>query len=118
MNAQEFTDGESYFGGFLEALASELDDKHIARKMGCSQGEVKRQRMAFLKKGALKSDGKEDKRKLTAWLKSDEGRRAIRKWEEHQQKQKKTGANARTQSKGFARPAIRRTWLRQKRGQS
>ncbi len=117
MISQEFTDGESYFGAFLEALASELDDKHIARKMGCSRGEVKRQRMAFLKKGALKTDGKADKRKLDAWLKSDEGRRAIRRWEEHQQKQKQTGVNARTQSKGFERPEIRRTWLRQKRGQ-
>ena len=48
----QIDDPETFFRTFADLLAAGEDDKHMARKLGCSRGESKRRRQAF-QKGAL-----------------------------------------------------------------
>ena len=116
MATEEITDAVSHFKTLLDLLAEGQDDKHIARKLGCSQGEVKRRRASFARKGILKEDGKGDKGRLNAWLESKEGQSATRQWETHHQAKQQRENTPGFQQKGFHQPDIKRTWLRQKRG--
>ncbi len=114
MPPEEITDGASYYTAFLDLLAEGVDDKQIARKMSCSRGEVKRRRTYFVKQGVLKEDSKVDKKKLTAWLKSDAGQKAQEKWEAQVQKKQKQKINPAFQQQGYQKPMLKQAWSRRK----
>ena len=113
MSHLEITDAEAFYRTIADLLASEMDDKHIARKLGSSRAEIKRRRQLFnyleiVTKVGIASD------KLDAWLASDEGQRAQRQWETHHRQQQAMGATGTKPQKGYRKPDVKRTWLKQK----
>ena len=110
----QIDDAETFFRTFADLLAAGEDDKHMARKLGCSRGESKRRRQAFQKGGIVTADGV-SKEKLDAWLSSSDGQRAQRQWEGHHRRQQAMGATGTKPQKGFRRqPEVKRGWMRQK----
>lgn len=114
MAALNIADAQAYYRAFADLLISDLDDKHIARKLGCSRGEVKRRRQAFSEQGII-APGQINGEKLDAWLTSKEGLRAQQQWEAHHQQQQRMGASGTQPVKGTPqKPTIKRAYLRPK----
>jgi hypothetical protein len=107
------TDAETFYRTFVELLSSEADDKHIARKLGCSRGEVKRRRQAFADLGIVTA-GQVDGEKLNAWLASSDGTRAQHQWETHHRQQQIINDNHSKSLKGVQRPSLKRSYNRPK----
>ena len=68
----QIDDAAVFYRTFADLLVAGEDDKHMARKLGCSRGEIKRRRQAFQKGGIVTERGV-SKEKLDAWLASNEG---------------------------------------------
>lgn len=114
MTTLNITDAQTFYRAFADLLISDMDDKHIARKLGCSRGEVKRRRESFAEQGII-ANGQIDGEKLDAWLASKEGLRAQQQWDTHHQQQQKMGATGTKPVKGTPqKPSIKRGWLRPK----
>ncbi|MDP6037511.1 MAG: hypothetical protein QGG64_03100 [Candidatus Latescibacteria bacterium] len=110
----QIDNAETFYRTFADLIADGEDDKHIARKLGCSRGEVKRQRQAF-QKLSITTDKGVSKKELDAWLASIEGQRTQRQWEGQHKKQQAMGATNTKQQKGFTRQTdVKRGWSRQK----
>ncbi|MDA0746242.1 MAG: hypothetical protein O2954_06970 [bacterium] len=110
MASKEGMTGASYYQAFLDLLASDTDDKHIARKMECSRGEVKRRRLYFTKQEVLKEDGTLDEKKRDAWLASEAGVKAQQKWEGQVQKKQNQKMPTAFQQQEHQRPTLKRAW--------
>ncbi len=110
----QIDDAETFYRTFADFLAAGEDDKHIARKLGCSRGEIKRRRQIFQKGGIVTEDGV-SKEKLDAWLSSNDGQRTQRQWDGHHRRQQTMGATGTRPQKGFRKqPEVKRGWSRQK----
>ncbi len=110
----QIDDSEMFYRIFADLLAAGEDDKHMARKLGCSRGEIRRRRQAFQKAGIVTKEGV-SKEKLDAWLASNDGQRTQRQWEAHHKRQKSLGATGTKPQKGFRKqPEVKRGWTRQK----
>lgn len=113
MSSIIITDAETFFRTFADLLAAETEDKHIARKLGCSRGEVKRKRQAFTEIGIVTAD-QVDSEKLNTWLSSSEGKRAQHQWETHHRQQQIINDNHSKSLKGMQRPTLKRSYTRPK----
>ena len=110
----QIDDAETFYRTFADLLASGEDDKLIARKLGCSRGEIRRRRQAFQKEGIVTDTGV-SKEKLDAWLASRDGQRTQRQWEAHHRRQMAMGVVGTKPQKGFRKqPEVKRGWSRQK----
>ena len=110
----QIDDAETFYRTFADLIAEGEDDKHIARKLGCSRGETKRRRQAFHKQSIVTDKGV-SKKELDAWLASGEGQRTQRQWEGQHKKQQAMGVANSKQQKGFSKQAdVKRGWSRQK----
>lgn len=110
----QIDDAAVFYRTFADLLVAGEDDKHMARKLGCSRGEIKRRRQAFQKGGIVTERGV-SKEKLDAWLASNEGQRLQHQWETHHRRQKALGATGTKPQKGFRKqPEVKRGWTRQK----
>ncbi len=110
----QIDDAETFYRTFADFLAAGEDDKLMARKLGCSRGEIRRRRQAF-QKGGIVTENRVAKEKLDAWLSSSDGQRTQRQWEAHHRRQKAIGATGTKPQKGFRKqPEVKRGWTRQK----
>jgi len=110
----QIDNAETFYRTFADLMAAGEDDKHLARKLGCSRGETKRRRLAFQKQGIVTDKGVSAET-LDAWLASKEGQRSQTQWDAINRRQKTASVAGNAQQKGLSKQAeVKRGWSRQK----
>ena len=110
----QIDDAETFYRTFADLMAEGEDDKHIARKLGCSRGETKRRRLAFQKQGIVTNNGVSTET-LDTWLTSKEGQRAQAQWDSLSRRQKTASVAGTAAQKSMGKQAdVKRGWSRQK----